>query len=203
GVEYLYSENIVHGDLKGTNILVTPSRRACIADLGLSSIVSSMPILFTHSTASPQRGTMRWQAPEVLRGDSVNHFGSDIYAFACVCYEILSGKIPFYDLIEPAVMYQVTEKGARPERPVPWEGREVWKGVWRLVEECWKQESETRPTAAEIVQRLIDLPQHEMDWDYTYTSKFRRSLQLLPSITQIERKVSVGGSFSFSKEYVL
>ncbi|KAJ7485327.1 kinase-like domain-containing protein [Mycena latifolia] len=89
GLEYLHSEHIIHADLKGSNILVTPSRRACIADFGLSSIADSMPaICFTHSTASTQRGTMRWQAPELLRGESVSNVSSDVYAFACVCYEV-------------------------------------------------------------------------------------------------------------------
>ncbi|KAJ7442443.1 hypothetical protein FB451DRAFT_1376979 [Mycena latifolia] len=87
---------------QGSNILVTPSRRACIADFGLSSIADSMTMCFTHSTTSPQTGTMRWQAPELLRGESVSDARSDVYAFACVCYEILSGKIPFYDIPEPA-----------------------------------------------------------------------------------------------------
>ncbi|KAJ7061023.1 kinase-like domain-containing protein, partial [Mycena amicta] len=36
GLEYLHSRNIVHGDLRGVNILVGPDHRACLADFGLS-----------------------------------------------------------------------------------------------------------------------------------------------------------------------
>ncbi|KAJ7939112.1 kinase-like domain-containing protein [Mycena leptocephala] len=203
GLEYLHTEHIIHGDLKGTNILVTPSRRACIADFGSSSIISSMTMCFTHSTAASQRGTMRWQAPELLRGDNVNHLGSDIYAFACVCYEILSGNLPFYELLEPAVMYQVTMKGLRPARPVPWGESKEHDGLWQLMEECWKEEWDTRPTAAEIIQRLIHSPigakptRLEMDWGHTSSSRFRPSLHdcpLLPSITQIEKIISTGSA---------
>jgi serine/threonine protein kinase len=104
GLEYLHSERVVHGDLKGVlyisfkrrpdnlcsllqlNILVTPSHRACIADFGLSSICDAISLRFTHSTATPHGGTGRYQAPELLSG-ARNHFGSDVYAFACVCYE--------------------------------------------------------------------------------------------------------------------
>ncbi|KAJ7472839.1 kinase-like domain-containing protein [Mycena latifolia] len=156
GLEYLHSEHIVHSDLKGSNILVTPSRRACIADFGLSSIANSMTVCFTHSTASPQKGTMRWQAPELLRGESVSDARSDVYAFACVCYEILSGKIPFYDIPEPAVIFKVAIEGVRPARPVTWP-RIAAYNIWGLIQDCWRNESDLRPTATEIVQRLVGL----------------------------------------------
>ncbi|KAJ6592819.1 kinase-like domain-containing protein, partial [Mycena capillaripes] len=84
GLEYLHDQNVVHGDLKAINILVTQSRRACIADFGLSSIANTMTLRFTHSTAHVRGGTARYQAPEIIQGGSLNHFGSDVYAFACV-----------------------------------------------------------------------------------------------------------------------
>jgi serine/threonine protein kinase len=102
GLEYLHAEQLVHGDLKAVsdlvsttigylssqaNILVTPSGRACISDFGLANIADAVSLQFTHSTASIVGGTVRYQAPEVLVGGR-NHFGSDIYAFACVCYEV-------------------------------------------------------------------------------------------------------------------
>ncbi|KAJ7794221.1 kinase-like domain-containing protein, partial [Mycena leptocephala] len=95
------------------NILVTPSNRACIADFGVSSIVNAMTMQFTHSTANARAGTARYQAPELFRGESQNHFGSDVYAFACVCYEIMTGKVPFYDLPnDMTVMFKVLEGNA-------------------------------------------------------------------------------------------
>ena len=72
------------------NILVTPSRRACVADFGLASIADAMTLRFTHSTsASARGGTARYQAPELISTDNPNHFESDVYAFACVCYEVI------------------------------------------------------------------------------------------------------------------
>jgi serine/threonine protein kinase len=72
------------------NILVTPSCRACVADFGLASIADAVTLRFTHSTASPKGGTTRYQAPELLSTDIPNHFGSDVYAFGSVCYEVCS-----------------------------------------------------------------------------------------------------------------
>ncbi|KAF7333009.1 Protein kinase domain-containing protein [Mycena venus] len=199
GLAYLHNENIVHGDLKGKNILVAPSGAACICDFGLSSVVSS--IRFTQSKSGGPSGTARWQAPELLSGDSVNHYGSDIYAFGCVCYEILSGKVPLHHLANAAVAVQVVYKGARPKRPEPWRDDEVYNGIWELMEDCWKTDPDARPTAAQIVQRLVDPPigakptKSGMDWDDAFSSRFRHWSQdcpLLLSISEIEAIIFEG-----------
>ncbi|KAJ7818734.1 kinase-like domain-containing protein, partial [Mycena leptocephala] len=195
-LEYLHEKGVVHGDLKGLNIRVTPSGRACIADFGVSTIINAMTMQFTHSTANSSAGTARYQAPELLRGETGNHFGSDVYAFACVCYEIMAEKIPFYDLPnDMTVMFKVLE-GKHPLRPTSWSGTTALDNVWGLMESCWEGKAELRPTAYQIVERLIGHSIGEKttssttDWDGEFTSKFRRSLQaepLLPLVTQIER----------------
>ncbi|KAF8140742.1 kinase-like domain-containing protein [Mycena galopus ATCC 62051] len=172
GLEYLHGQKIVHGDLKGINILVTPSRRACIADFGVSSIANAMTVRFTHSTAKAQGGTARYQAPENLRGDRENHTGSDVYAFACVL------------------------EGNRPSRPLSCSGTMAYDGLWNLMQMCWEEDALMRSTASKIVDRLkgpligAKPKSSASDWDNKFTSKFRRSMQaqpLLPSVTQIER----------------
>ncbi|KAJ7924141.1 kinase-like domain-containing protein [Mycena leptocephala] len=84
-LQYLHEKDVVHGDLKG---VWRSTFVACIADLGVSSIGNAMAMQFTHSMADAQAGTARYQAPELFRGESQNHFGSDVYAFAGVCYEV-------------------------------------------------------------------------------------------------------------------
>ncbi|KAJ7047351.1 kinase-like domain-containing protein [Mycena alexandri] len=195
GLQYLCEQNVVHGDLKGINVLVTPLHRACIADFGLSSIVNAMTLQFTHSTADMQGGTARYYAPELFRPKIQKHFGSDIYAFACVCYEILTGDVPFHDIKnDMAVMLQVLQ-GERPSQPTECSGTRELDNLWELLQNCWHGEAERRPSASEIVQRLIGpsiwatATSFAVDWDDTFTSKFRRSIQaqtLLPAVSQIE-----------------
>ncbi|KAJ7472388.1 kinase-like domain-containing protein [Mycena galericulata] len=198
GVEYLHINRVVHGDLKGINILVTPSRRACIADFGLSSIANAITLRITHSTAGVRGGTARYQAPELLRGESQNHFGSDIYAFACVCYEILTGKAPFFEIFNDAAVIFKVLGSSRPARPVSCLETPVFDALWDLIQDCWKEKLDERPTAEKIVERLVGpliqatTTQSTTDWDEKLGSKFRRSLQiqpLLPSVTQIEHMV--------------
>ncbi|KAJ6531271.1 kinase-like domain-containing protein, partial [Mycena capillaripes] len=207
GLQYLHEQNVVHGDLKAINILVTPSRRACIADFGVSSIANAMTLRFTHSTIRSQGGTARYQAPELFPGEHQNHFGSDVYAFACIGYEIMTGEVPFYELQnDMAVMFKVLA-GSRPLRPMSWEGTEALDNLWELINNCWDGKAELRPTAPQIVERLVgpsiraETTSSTTDWDDKFTSKFRCLLHaqpLLPSVTQIERMLFGDGQFGFS-----
>ena len=70
------------------NVFVTSSFRACIADFGLSSIVVGMSsIQLTDSSMRARGGTLRYQAPELLKGGH-NDSESDVFALACVAYEV-------------------------------------------------------------------------------------------------------------------
>ncbi|KAJ7790541.1 kinase-like domain-containing protein, partial [Mycena olivaceomarginata] len=200
GVKYLHENHIVHGDLKGMNVLVTPSCRACVADFGLASIAEAVTLRFTHSTASPKGGTARYQAPELLSTEIPNHFGSDVYAFGSVCYEILTGKAPFFEISRDIIVIIKVLEGLRPSRPdtIP-----VDHDLWRLLQDCWQATPGDRPNISQIIQRLISPIKAKpadavADWDESISSRSRRSLQewpLLPSITAIERRIFGNGVF--------
>lgn len=164
----------------------------------------------TFSSRSGRAGTVRYQAPELLKNERPNHFGSDIYAFACVCYEvrqrtrrfvllklplqILTGKLPFFEsLNEAGVIYKVTVEGARPSRV-----EAISLDLWLLLSDSWHEDADQRPEAATILLRLLSDPigqeirESPADWDDTYSARFRRSVQewpLLPSIAEIERRI--------------
>ncbi|KAJ7731250.1 kinase-like domain-containing protein, partial [Mycena metata] len=143
GLQYLHSQNIVHGDLRGSNILVTDDWSACLADFGLTSLSDATPA----TNSSHRAGSIRWMAPELIHPDL---FGvrflrtpaTDLYAFGCVCIELYTGQPPFANLPEPASLFKVV-KGERPERPF---GEPALSDdLWRHVNECWAQESAKRP----------------------------------------------------------
>ncbi|KAJ7740620.1 kinase-like domain-containing protein [Mycena metata] len=196
GLEHLHDTGVVHSDLKGDNIFVTPSGRACIADFGLSSIITSVSsIQFTHSSKPTQGGTTRYQAPELLRGGH-NDTLSDIYAFAGVAYEILTGTPPFPDLRTDGAVVTAVLRGDRPLQPDSCSGTPSLDGLWKLLQDCWEEQPARRPTAAQIVQRLMspDIQATKMqsapDWDESFTSRFRRYLasrRPLPSFSKFER----------------
>ncbi|TFK35923.1 kinase-like domain-containing protein [Crucibulum laeve] len=166
GVGYLHQNNIIHGDLKGPNILVTSAQRACLADFGLSTI-RDPEVLRMTSSVGHTGGTVRWMAPELLdpEHERINSKESDIYAFACVCYE--ESQIPFYEILRDETVSLKVNKGYRPSRPVedspPFVEWGLTALMWRLMEDCWNQEISDRPHARNILRRLPTVDTHPRD----------------------------------------
>ncbi|KAG6890509.1 hypothetical protein C0995_007708 [Termitomyces sp. Mi166 len=160
GLGFLHKNKIIHGDLKGTNILVNSHGRACVADFGLSSISDKEILALTsYSSAASKGGTVRWQAPELF-GDNKekrhNTKASDIYACACVAYE--ARQIPFAHLSRDASIISRVSRGARPSRPIDttpsWGVWGLTQAIWALMEACWNQQPEERPSVEVVIQAL-------------------------------------------------
>ncbi|KAG5637004.1 hypothetical protein H0H81_006148 [Sphagnurus paluster] len=181
GMQYLHKERVVHGDLKGVNILVSDAGRACLADFGLSSVVDSCgPRCPDLSSRNAEGGTLRYQAPELNDPDHENPrtFASDVYAFAFVCYEIFTDDHPFPELNQNYAVVIKVAKGERPNQPK--ENHIVERGLddrmWSLMEDCWQQDPRDRPTAVEVVARLQRLavdPRPAGGWGELSPSRFR------------------------------
>ncbi|KAJ6550285.1 kinase-like domain-containing protein [Mycena capillaripes] len=150
GLGYLHSMNIVHGDLRGTNILVSDDLKACLADFGLSSIIAAST---TDTSSTNRAGSIRWQAPELIRPGAfgcnryVRTTASDIYAFACVCLELHTGCPPFLDIVQDATVIFEVIAGKRPARPET----SMSVGLWALVTTAWAQNFSDRPDIETII----------------------------------------------------
>ncbi|KIM83936.1 hypothetical protein PILCRDRAFT_68714 [Piloderma croceum F 1598] len=163
GLKYLhtFSPCIIHADLKGVNILISQSHRACLADFGLATAKDTMSLALTSATTTRITGTLRWQAPELLDPDLDEHkcnnsIASDIYAYACVCYEMFSGQLPFHDIKNDYRVMAAVTKGVRPSRPSHDLGRirGLDDTIWNIIECCWSQEPNDRLSTHQIVESL-------------------------------------------------
>ncbi|KAK1216073.1 hypothetical protein PQX77_021304 [Marasmius sp. AFHP31] len=201
GLAYLHSRKIVHGDLKGLNILITCSFRACIADFGLSRIIDSKGLRITTSATRPV-GTARWLAPELLVGGGGPSKESDIYSYACVCYEIFTGLQPFPEFTnEMAVAFHVAQ-GKRPSRPE--ETPELSDVMWALMNVCWDATPTSRPTAAHVLKEVERLTSSSpaSDWSESLFTQVWENVEYRPfsPSSPDASKLAVNRSFSESLE---
>ncbi|KAF7347172.1 Kinase-like protein [Mycena venus] len=164
GLEYLHSCDVVHGDLRGTNILIKDDWCACLADFGLSIFSDATASMSTNRGGSPY-----WMAPELLNPDQfglkfARTCASDVYAFGCVCFELYTGRPPFSYLPEPGAMMKVIN-GERPGRP---SGSPAMSGtLWRHVSAYWAQEPTARPVTQIIVQNMLWPPPADLGMQCT------------------------------------
>ncbi|RDB18405.1 Serine/threonine-protein kinase STY8 [Hypsizygus marmoreus] len=199
GVGYLHENGIIHGDLKGANILVNDAGRACLADFGLSSVSDDNILHWTsHSNAASKGGSMQWQGPELFdveKDDIVpNSKASDVYAWSCVCYEIFTGKIPFFELPRDAVVIAKIQSGVRPSRPLPsspaWHSWGLTESIWALMQACWSKNPEERPTMPQIIASRVSVDERPAGRRNAVSrARFRNSMggrDRLPSIRELE-----------------
>jgi serine/threonine protein kinase len=139
----------MHGDVKPSNIFLSPEGHVTLLDLG-----------FARRIDRPDPGLERWltgtyhyMAPEVLTADMPVDIRSDIYSLGVVIYEMLTGRVPFqgHDPGELARQH----RGIRvPDvrRLVP----DVPAEAAALVREMVAKEPLRRPqTPRELIERLI------------------------------------------------
>ncbi|KAJ6486735.1 kinase-like domain-containing protein [Mycena sanguinolenta] len=154
-LDYLHSMDVVHGDLRGSNILISDDGNACLSDFGLATIISDPDsTVGMLSSTKNHGGSARWFAPELIEWES---FGcerfsrttaSDVYAYACVCLELYTGSPPFAELHEVAAMMKVI-KHERPEQPP-----DMSAALWQLVSTAWVSDFRNRPSIHDIALEL-------------------------------------------------
>ncbi|RLN72260.1 hypothetical protein BBJ28_00013858, partial [Nothophytophthora sp. Chile5] len=144
GLRYLHDVGVVHGDLKGNNILIGKDGVAKLTDFGLSFFRKNADLEAEQGAL----GAYRWKAPECLNG-GVATFASDIFSFGMCIIEAVSGALPWGNRIDDiAVEYHVT-KGELPNRPAVFEDEE-----WDLVQQMCCSDPKQRLNIVSVVVRL-------------------------------------------------
>ena len=144
-----HRQGIVHRDLKPGNIMITKSG-AKLLDFGLAKMVEqTMPPLISITNEPTQRrvtavgtifGTFQYMAPEQLKGLEADA-GSDIFAFGCTFYEMLTGKRAFDGSTQAAVIASIMHSEPAPASAI---SASVPRSIDRLIRKCLEKEPEDR-----------------------------------------------------------
>ncbi|TDL23370.1 kinase-like protein [Rickenella mellea] len=150
GLEYLHLLDIVHGDLRGGNILISELGTACLQNIG--TVVASGGTDFAMTAQS-----IRWMPPDILATEEDDHpftgFStcSDVWGFGMTILEIHTGATPFSDVKLDATVMRKICQGKLPTRPTT---DVIGNDIWNICVSCWGFTPQARPTMKSVLQRL-------------------------------------------------
>jgi serine/threonine protein kinase len=137
-LQYAHSQNVIHGDFKPGNVFITPEEGVRIVDFGTAA----------GPTANDSRipaGTPTYASPEVLSGDTPDR-RDDVFSFACVAYELLTGQHPFG---------RQSSLQARDEGKIPPRAWNLSTSQWLSLLSALSWKRDARPTSVEdLLTRL-------------------------------------------------
>lgn len=101
GLCYAHEHEIVHRDVKPSNIMVARDGHVKITDFGIARMASAA----VHTQTGMVLGSPKYMSPEQVMG-RVTDQRSDIFSLGIMLYEMLTGKAPFMGENVNAIMYQ-------------------------------------------------------------------------------------------------
>lgn len=137
-LSYAHGQNVVHGDFKPGNVFITRDEGVRIVDFGTAAGPSA------NDSRIPA-GTPTYASPDVLSGDTPDA-RDDVFSFACVAYEVLTGQHPFGRL---------SSLQARDEAKIPPRAWNLSTSQWLSLLSALSWKREQRPaTVQELFSRL-------------------------------------------------
>ncbi|KAI7875813.1 Pkinase-domain-containing protein [Lichtheimia hyalospora FSU 10163] len=143
GLEYLHDRNIMHRDIKASNILVDNHGVCKITDFGLSK-PSGQEEAYDPNSNTLMKGTVFWMAPEVVQNSKYSA-KIDIWSLGCTVIEMLTGDHPWMEMNMLAALYSL---GKYKSPPIPEDAPDLAKD---FLNQCFIIDPEARPTAADLL----------------------------------------------------
>jgi serine/threonine protein kinase len=149
-VRYLHEAKLIHGDIKPSNILVSPDFQIKLADPGVLNLADEGQRGFTQS--DELFGTARYAAAEAIAGEPTTQ--SDLYSLGGVLYWMHHGFEIYSEAKEP---YDLVKLKKGPPRFPPCRGAsKLSTKITELERHLLKTHSSDRPRSADEVLREVD-----------------------------------------------
>ncbi len=150
GLNAAHREGVIHRDLKPGNIMRDAQGRVVVMDFGLARSLEGDGMTRTGT----MMGTMEYMSPEQAQAKELDA-RSDIFTMGLICYEMLTGKMPFHaDSVVASLLKRMQERAAPPS---DWDAT-IPQPVSELVSLCLERDPDQRwQNAQEIIDRIDEI----------------------------------------------
>ena len=144
---YLHSKDVIHGDLKGANVLLSKDGETVkLCDLGNSRLLEQDSSW--QSIKTMINGTLAWMAPESY--ESKTGKKSDVWSLGCLVVEMLTGDNPWGKRLEDGNAVMALQRALKDkERPEP--PKFVSEACRLFVYRCLQHNYKDRPYSHELL----------------------------------------------------
>lgn len=150
GLQAAHREGVIHRDLKPGNIMRDAQGRVVVMDFGLARSLTGDGMTRTGT----MMGTMEYMSPEQAQAKEVDA-RSDIFTAGLICYELLTGRMPFHaDSAVASLLRRMQERAA----PASDWNATIPQPVSELVSRCLERDPAHRwQSAQEIIARIDEI----------------------------------------------
>jgi eukaryotic-like serine/threonine-protein kinase len=150
GLQAAHREGVIHRDLKPGNIMRDTQGRIVVMDFGLARSLEGDGMTRTGT----MMGTMEYMSPEQAQAKELDA-RSDIFTVGLICYELLTGKMPYHaDSVVASLLKRMQERAAPPS---DWDAS-IPQPVSELVSKCLERDPANRwQSAQEILDRVDEI----------------------------------------------
>ncbi|TMW66552.1 hypothetical protein Poli38472_004317 [Pythium oligandrum] len=180
GLSHLHTRGIVHGDLKGDNILVNESGAAMLVDFGLSfSEAGSSSVVTEKETL----GAMAWRAPEFANLTVERPTRkSDVFSLGMCVVEVVTGEKPWGKGIDNYTIRECLRNGevkvAKPDA--------MTDAQWKLVQQMIAPSPSDRPELSEGTEKPLPRQAREKFAEFLAPAAFGCAVLLVSSVSPMD-----------------
>lgn len=162
GLDYIHGQNVIHRDLKASNVFLGKDGLFKLGDFGSSKRLSP-----AEQFAETGIGTPYYMAPEVWAGEAYS-FPADIWSLGCLLFQVVTGRPPFEGRNLPDLMAAILQRPLQLSSDFP---QKLGGLVLRMTEKApTKRISVSELLADPALQKTVGLPE---------TFSFRRPPRIL------------------------
>lgn len=152
-LEYAHKKNIIHRDVKPSNVLMNETGQPLLSDFGIAKVFDN-PDTMDLTTTLMGIGTVEYMAPEMATSRNFDH-RADIYSLGILFYELLTGRKPFVADTPAAVLIkQASDPLPRPTQFNPNIPQEVEKVLLKALAKDPRDRFDTSGDFAEAIRKI-------------------------------------------------